>query len=306
MCASCLTRKRTSPSTNLFSKKLANYFIAFECESEFLSRKAAPEQLQDVLEQLYNGLTTTGQCNIQIDDANAIFLRLLPKLPPPPEVEPHQVPVRIRDLDALVSPDWDLTVQRVIPFIDGVRYVKKIAKDSNVQLQLVIQCMRHLLYYKCIAMIDIFQYANIYVCTPQIHLLAEHAGMQKECLKYITVPGSPPQSFEKIFSLYCSLRPGLLFYEFCQLNNITALNIDERRFVTFGLVNGILRRMHKYPLRCSSNPQAGPSNLPPHVDRLLDEKHSFDHICCELGCSPDEVAKYLAADTQSHYVIVYK
>eukprot|EP00005_Dracoamoeba_jomungandri_P011164 CAMPEP_0174268416 /NCGR_PEP_ID=MMETSP0439-20130205/37332_1 /TAXON_ID=0 /ORGANISM="Stereomyxa ramosa, Strain Chinc5" /LENGTH=68 /DNA_ID=CAMNT_0015356565 /DNA_START=93 /DNA_END=295 /DNA_ORIENTATION=- len=66
----------------------------------------------------------------------------------PPHVYPQQVPVRIRNLDKLVDQEWDLTLQQVVPFIDGVRHISKIAAESHVHLQLVEECMRHLLYYK--------------------------------------------------------------------------------------------------------------------------------------------------------------
>ena len=45
-------------------------------------------------------------------------------LPPPP-------------LDAIVTCEWDLTMQHVIPLIDGARYVKMIALEANVGTDLV-------------------------------------------------------------------------------------------------------------------------------------------------------------------------
>jgi hypothetical protein len=45
-------------------------------------------------------------------------------LPPPP-------------LDAIVTREWDLTMQHVIPLIDGARYVKMIALEANVGTDLV-------------------------------------------------------------------------------------------------------------------------------------------------------------------------
>ena len=48
--------------------------------------------------------------------------RIIPaSLPPPPAVRNDQVPVLVRDVYALnlVTPEWDLTLQRVLPRIDG-------------------------------------------------------------------------------------------------------------------------------------------------------------------------------------------
>jgi hypothetical protein len=152
--------------------------------------------------------------------------------------------------------------QQVVPYIDGVRYVKKIASESGCHIELVRQVIKHLLYYECITMIDIFQYSNVYVCTPRIQVLYTNTAMQNECRRYVTIPGthvhprlgwllffsslltllvarfSPfallsgttAPSFEKIFALYCGLRPALTFRDFCQDNDIRALNIDDRSF----------------------------------------------------------------------------
>ena len=76
------------------------------------------------------------------------------------------------------SAEWDLALQQIIPSIDGVNYVRRIALQSNVQVDLVKNCMRQLLYYDCIVMIDIFQYSNIYATTPQLNRLARDDDLQ--------------------------------------------------------------------------------------------------------------------------------
>jgi hypothetical protein len=289
-------------------RKLANIFIALECESEFLSHTATGDRLRKLLEQIFTDLNSRGGCCIPIDEANTIYLQLFPKRPPPPEVYPHQVPVRIKDLDPLMTRDWDLTVQQVVPYIDGVRYVKKIARESGVHIDLVRQCMKHLLYYECITMIDIFQYSNVYVCTPRIQELYGNRAMQNECRRYVTLPGTTSPPFERLFALYCGLRPALTFRDFCQDNDIRALNIDDRKLVTFGLINGFLRRVHKYPVYSPPNPllaSAQPKNrLPKYIRDLVDGSHSFDEICCELGKSYEEVRQML--ETAQNYTTIFK
>jgi hypothetical protein len=288
-------------------RKLANALIVLETESEFLSRVATSERLLRLLSQLFYDLNTHGQTSIPIDDANTIHLRLSPKLSSPPQVRPYDVPVRIVDLDELLSKEWDLTLQHVIPYIDGVRYVKRIAKESGVHLDLVIAAMHHLLYYKCITMVDIFQYSNVYVCTPRIRLLAQNRHMQQECARAVFLPGKETD-WEKLFALYTALRPGLTFREFCQEHDLLVDAIDHRSFITFGVINGFVRRVYKYPLYCPSNPLASSSNirsrLPSQLKVLLDGRQHFDAICCELERSNEEVAQFL--DVEQSYVAVLK
>lgn len=45
-----------------------------------------------------------------------------------------------------MNEEWDLTLQQVVPHIDGINYVKRIAQLSNVHIDLVKRCIQHLLY----------------------------------------------------------------------------------------------------------------------------------------------------------------
>jgi hypothetical protein len=77
-------------------------------------------------------------------------------------VQPYHVPVPIADLHGLfpsagrksiwnietseAHQDWDLALQKIIPYIDGVNYVKKIAKDADMDMDIVVKALQHLLY----------------------------------------------------------------------------------------------------------------------------------------------------------------
>lgn len=149
--------------------------------------------------------------------------------------------------------EWDLALQQIVPFIDGVKYVKRISLEADVELAIVKKCIRQLLYYGCVTMIDIFLHSNIYATTPRIAALAADAKLQAECAVYITKSGRHPPSFNKIiFALYCSMQPSLRMSDFCVVYAESLAAIDVRRFVTFGLIHGFLRRVHRYPIHSIS------------------------------------------------------
>ena len=54
--------------------------------------------------------------------------------------------------------------------------------------------------------------------------------------------------------------------DFCLLHETESLNIDDRKFITFGLVNGFIRRVHKYPVRTI------PGNLKTDTGELMPGK----------------------------------
>ncbi|RKO90759.1 nitrogen permease regulator 2, partial [Blyttiomyces helicus] len=71
------------------------------------------------------------------DDANMINLKLFPKYRDPPTVHDYQVPVFIINLEHAMDKYWDMTMRRVIPHINGVHSVRKIAESADVEISLV-------------------------------------------------------------------------------------------------------------------------------------------------------------------------
>ena len=190
---------------------------------------------------------------IRIDRSNVLALKLFPVLPPPPPVNDYDVPVRVSKLDAIVTREWDLTMQHVIPLIDGVRYVKLIALEANVGTDLVKNCIRQLIFYNCVVLIDIFLYTNIYATTPRINEFLVLDDVQLSCSTYITRQGRKCTSPKQIFELYSSLKPGMNMQQFSSRYNTAKLNIIDHRFITFGLVHGFIRRVYEYAVNVDHN-----------------------------------------------------
>jgi nitrogen permease regulator 2-like protein len=202
----------------------------------------------NMLHLLREDLNINAQCTIRIDRSNVLALKLFPLLPPPPTVNDYDVPVRVSKLDAIVTREWDLTMQHVIPLIDGVRYVKLIALEANVGTELVKSCIRQLIFYNCVVLIDIFLYTNIYATTHRINEFLILEDVQVSCATYVTREGRKCPSPKQLFELYSSLKPGMTMQQFCARYNTRDMNIIDHRFITFGLVHGFIRRVHEYAI----------------------------------------------------------
>lgn len=171
--------------------KLAYYLTSLEMESSFLSKDPKDTKIKvgKILEAVVQGLEEDGSVHLPVDDANQIHLNISKPKSEPAEVAAYQVPIQMRDFDVSCVEEWDLTIQQVIPHIDGRSYVKQIAERANVHLPQALQAMKHLLYVGYIKLVDIFQYSNMYMVTPAIRELAENRDMQQECAQYVTLPG---------------------------------------------------------------------------------------------------------------------
>ena len=179
---------------------------------------------------------------------DAINLKLFPVYANPTPINDWDVPVALLDLVSRVDGNWDLTLRRILPFIDGVNHVKRIAQLADADLGLTRACLEHLLYYGCIIVVDIFQYFNMYTVRPAIAKMADDEALGRECATYVTRPGFTPPSYPKILKLYSLLRAGTTLHDWIEENDIDTLGIDVRRFVSFGVIQGFLRRIHRYPI----------------------------------------------------------
>lgn len=263
---------------------------------------------------------------IPIDDSNTLNIKLFPTYPPPPPLYPYHVPLSTVRLDSLTDPNWDLTMLRVLPHIDGINSVKQISLLADADYKLVRKAIEHLLYYGCLLLLDIFSFSAIYAPTAELASFVEDVEMQAECARYVALPvdghleGSKRDVIDgfQMVELYLSLKQGqnvkAFYIEHAEIMN----KMDVRRFITFGVIKGFLYRVHKYAIATSQTSRRKrdsktrvkqkktPSiSVEPGTDEVdsdlaeletfLDGTHCFDEICTELMITEQELMGRLKA-----------
>ncbi|KAI0726649.1 NPR2-domain-containing protein [Fomitopsis betulina] len=229
-------------------RKVSRVLKSCELESHFLSEPNSSPSLYAVLEQLYEDLNSYSETSIPLDKFNSIELKIFPFYPNPPQVKDWMVPLALIDIRKRVEPNWDLTMVKVVHAIDGTNHVSRIARLVECDLDLTCQAIAHLLYYQVIMMIDIFQYSNMYTLSTAIQWLADDSDVRDECGPYATRPGQAIADWPKLLHLYSRLKPGKTVFEWMQEYDVQSYNIDVRRFTSFGVIKGFLRRVHRWPV----------------------------------------------------------
>ncbi|KAG9511070.1 GATOR complex protein NPRL2, partial [Fragariocoptes setiger] len=253
-------------------KKLANYLINLELECEFLSKSETKQRLPQIMAHIQDQLNAHKVCKIDVTPSTTINLKIVKVHPDPEPVQDEQVPVFITAHGLPMPSQWDLTTQQIIPYIDGFRHIARIAAEADVEVSLVKACIQNMIYYGIIKLIPIFQYSNFYVPTHRLVELNDNLALQHECMCYVAkrlpaqynaVPGvvmsanrqvdGAPQlpTFRSIFKIYCSMNYGVTIRDLCIQYNPNGLNIDEKKLVKFGLMKGMIRRVHRYPVLVS-------------------------------------------------------
>ena len=234
-------------------RKLAAYLQAMEAERGVLSQPGPKVRLQALLPAILHGLNTRGECFLRVGAGDTVALKLFPVLPPPPPVEDHEVPFPMRNLDLLVgnSEDsgLDYAMRVILPHIDGLSFVRAIAERSNVDISLVRRCCQHLCYYGCLALVDVFQYSNVYATLPRVQLLCTSGVLRDSALDFVTKGDSSGDVLDLglLFRIYAAFGAGTSIGDIAISADTDALGIDDRRLAVFGLLHGLLRRVHRYP-----------------------------------------------------------
>lgn len=287
-------------------------------------QKFSLQSIESLIHQIYQDLNNYSECCIPIDSANSVDIKLFPILPPPVNLKAFQVPLLTVKLNLLMDVNWDPTMVKILPYINGLNSVKRISELADADYLLTKNCIQHLMHYQCIAMMDIFQFNNIYAPTNNIGNFLKTNGMAEECQAYIisanfvdlTYPSTPATSATSNTNTPASMRPNYvnrgaasansklgspenkvvaesaspfsksvvsvsvnnkmtipeqlreikvpsratLFYLYRLLNQGQTIkewyiqyhkalrNIDIRRFVTFGVVRGLIYRVNLYPV----------------------------------------------------------
>lgn len=133
------------------------------------TKKITLSSIESLIQQIYQDLNNYSECCIPLDSSNSVDIKLFPLLPAPINLKAFQVPIATVKLKSLVDVNWDPTMVKILPYIDGINSVKRISELADANYLVTKQCIQHLMHYKCIELIDIFQFSNIYA--PLIELV---------------------------------------------------------------------------------------------------------------------------------------
>ncbi|KAI8841351.1 nitrogen permease regulator 2 [Chytridium lagenaria] len=291
-------------------RKMARVLRSLEVESEFLHNSVTKSNILNIMEQLIQDLNTYFECQIPINDANMINLKLLPVFSNPEPVRDWQVPVALVNIEKVMDKYWDMTIRRIVPFINGVFYVKKIAEVADVETDLVRIAIQHLLYFGCVKLVDIFKFSNVYAINHSLNGFLESHELQSECLQFVSKRDLelPPPSFAYVFRLYCSFKHGLTVKEWVDENNVLSLNIDIRRFIVFGIVKGFLYRVRKYPLwvplkgDAAAEIDGSDGEVVRRFRSYLDGRCHYDQLCTEFQMSPSDLDEILGVSPHIRFI----
>jgi nitrogen permease regulator 2-like protein len=206
--------------------KIARVLVSLETQTQYLSAQRG--SLKHSLAQIMEDLNSYHECQIMMDNVNTLDLKLFPLHQEPPRVCDHQVPIFVSDVKSHVEKHWDLTIQKVIPFIDGVCSVDLISRKAGLDSIFTRLAIQHLLYYGCIHLLDIFQFGNVYATTGGLSALITDKEMQQQCLPFVARIHREPLSLGVIVTLFAALKGSMTVLEWMREHPSFTSQIDIR------------------------------------------------------------------------------
>lgn len=271
-------------------KKLSEFLIMMEMECSFLSKEEFRPKIQLMLNKIITDLNETKRCVI-IEQETMVHLKIAKIADDPCEVFDYQVPILKPEFEKMPLDSWDLTTQQVLPFINSVNHVAKIAQIADVENALVKSCIQNLVYYNVVELLPLFKYSNVYMCTRNLQKLARNQSFAQECLNFVALKSDqPPPSMYTVFQLYSQMTHGVNLKTLCIRLSPRTNNINERKLVEFGLKNSLIRCINKFPIFTGSIPGNA-------RQRLYNGQLHFDEICCQTNISSQKLEELIDADT---------
>ncbi|TMW40407.1 hypothetical protein DOY81_014513, partial [Sarcophaga bullata] len=270
-------------------KKLSEYLIMMEEESCFLSKEDDNKiKLKKIFETVINDLNEKKVTTIVEGDTN-IYLKIVTHKPDPPVVKDHMVPLLLWYKNNTLR-KLGFNTQQILPYINGINHIARIAAEADVETNLVKSCVQNLVYYGVVQLLPILKYSNVYM-TQNLKSLIQSSSLTNACRKYVALnpDKAAKPTIQKIFQFYASMTHGVTLRAICQRLSPQNHNIDERKLVIFGLQHKFIRCIHKYPVFTGS--------VPSGRQKMYTGLSNFDEICCKTGLSPSSIEKDIDKDT---------
>ncbi|GMT04444.1 hypothetical protein PENTCL1PPCAC_26618 [Pristionchus entomophagus] len=284
-------------------QKLNEYLVDVEQECFYLTKR--PEAVKDLMNQIFEEVNQKGECVIKVTELTTMHLRLCPAYRgvEPPMVSPYMVPMLIRSIR---RDEWDRTIekmdvlsQKIIPEIDGVRCVREIAIRVAIDGDLVMRCIRNLIFYECVQLVPLLLYANTYVATEKLHPFYHDQKLIQECLEFVGLEESGERfvpKYSDVFRLYLSLRCGMTLRKWVEAYAPRSYGVDERRFIQFGMFHRFLRKLSVYPIAKDR------ANCRGKLSRECDGTQSIEDLAVSHGIQPEILLELLTESNRFEFI----
>ncbi|PVU96508.1 hypothetical protein BB559_002364 [Furculomyces boomerangus] len=282
---------------NVVVKRFGQLMKGLEIKMGFLRNRIFKSSLKLLIEKLMQDLNMFGESQILIklpaaptlqEHSSVEFnIKLFPSFEKIIEINSYDVPILIVDANDIIQEgeDRDMGMERVVRHINNINHVRRISQLTDMNENRVILILQHLQYYGCIKFTEIFQFCNSYLATSELNKLLESDEMQENCIKFVTAKNTKSYNMPSIifiFRLYGMLKGDKPISDWMISEDVNWNQIDIRKFIMFGVLNGLIRQIRTYPVLLDYK-KATELGWNMEMLSLLDGTRHLDEVAFVLG-----------------------
>ena len=224
-------------------KKVSYTLFSMEVESEFLFNSTSKASIPSFFSSLYKQIFTYGEAFYRFNESNIVNIQLFKCPVEYNAFETNQVPIWLVEKSALYHLPLDLSLQHLIPFIDGVRTMEIISFIAEMELECIEKSIKLLLYYKYIFISDVFKFSNVYDCSYRLFKETDTNTIEEVVKFSCEIPNSK-RKYNCIY-LLLNLRPGLSLGDVIAslFSTLDFEGIDLRRLIAISVYKKLISRI---------------------------------------------------------------
>lgn len=278
---------------------LATAFHTVEVEAKLLSNKQHVEDIKEALKTIRSQLNgPTQECHARVGGGSyCICFKVRPKKMSKivRDVYPEHVPIPLVDTTK-IQRAWqfepDQSLLRLLPLIDGLRTTRQITELSGLDEARVRTCLRHLLHFGLIEVVDQIHLESRYRLTSKFHIVFESPSFRSEAPFYVTmgrhsfISGSVEEEeflglLQRLYADMNGWSGTVADFKEKHIEEMRENGISLRHFLAFGLLRKILATLHDYPVihsrELQDSPIIGPKDLT--FDNARQGHNAFTLLC---------------------------
>ncbi|VVC90877.1 unnamed protein product [Leptidea sinapis] len=103
--------------------------------------------------------------------------------------------------------------------------------------------------------------------------------------------------------MYAAMTYGSTMRDLCRRLRPQELAINERKLVLFGVLEGLIRRVYKYPVTLNNDSSSIRSEQSQNPSRVYTGMACLDELCCQSGCSASQIEEQLERDSDVVFIV---
>ena len=188
------------------------------------------------IENVFVHLTRYGQSQICLSDShflsvsNALIINSSKD-----DFSFQSIPILLQSQTKASSKISDLTVKKVLKFIDGIKNIRKISEHAKVDQNLTLLAISHLSMFGFVKVVEPFKWNSTYFLNENFPHFVCDEGLLKKCIDFVSIKRDKIET-QELIRAYSQINSSVTVRRLHKMNSVFFEGADIRRFIFWGVI----------------------------------------------------------------------